>query len=258
MHTELFGLEFDAVTLEEVVASCDEAILVRKRMLIGVANAAKVVNLRRDPMLRASVMGCDALLADGMSVVWASKLLRKPLPERVTGIDLFEGLLVLADQQGYRVYLLGATDEVVQRVAHVVRTRYPGAEIVGARNGYFTEDEADAVASEIARSEADMLFLGMTSPKKEIFLGRYADVLGAPVMHGVGGSFDVMAGVTQRAPEAWQRSGLEWAYRLKQEPRRLWRRYLKTNTTFVALTLKELIRPTHVARVAGAAGGTLS
>ncbi len=131
----------------------------------------------------------------------------------------------------------------------------PDALVVGARNGYFTESEAADVASEIAASGADMLFLGISSPKKETFLGRFADHLGVPVMHGVGGSFDVMAGVTQRAPEAWQRWGVEWAYRLKQEPRRLWRRYLTTNTKFVALTMKEVLHPTRLARTAKGVGG---
>jgi N-acetylglucosaminyldiphosphoundecaprenol N-acetyl-beta-D-mannosaminyltransferase len=88
-----------------------------------------------------------------------------------------------------------------------------------------------------------MLFLGITTPKKEIFLGQYADLLGVPVLHGVGGSFDVFAGITRRAPASWQRLGLEWAYRLVQEPRRLWRRYLVTNTTFLLLLVRELVRP---------------
>lgn len=243
MHAHLFGLEFDAVSHDEVIAACDHAIGLRKRMLIGVANAAKIVNMRRDPMLRQSVTECDVLLADGMSVVWASRLLGSPLPERVTGIDLFEGLLGLAHRRGYRVYLLGATDEVLERVVSVVESTYPQAQIVGARNGYFTDDEAEEVAEEIAASSPDMLFLGITSPKKEIFLAHYGERLQVPVLHGVGGSFDVMAGVTQRAPEAWQRAGMEWAYRLKQEPGRLWKRYLTTNTRFLGLVLMEFLHP---------------
>ena len=255
MHAQMFGLGFDSITRDDAIATCDEAITVGKRMLIGVANAAKIVNMRRDARLRQSVMECDVLLADGMSVVWASRLLGKPLPERVTGIDLFEGLLALAHRKRYRVYLLGATDDVLTRVVSVVERTYPDALVVGARNGYFTESEAADVASEIAASGADMLFLGISSPKKETFLGRFADHLGVPVMHGVGGSFDVMAGVTQRAPEAWQRWGVEWAYHLKQEPRRLWRRYLTTNTKFVALTMKEVLHPTRLARTAKGVGG---
>jgi N-acetylglucosaminyldiphosphoundecaprenol N-acetyl-beta-D-mannosaminyltransferase len=153
-------------------------------------------------------------------------------------------LLDLADQKHYSVYLLGATPAVVAALAETISNRFPNAVIAGWRDGYFVDEEADSVAYEITTSRPDMLFLGMASPKKEIFLGRFGASLGVPVLHGVGGSFDVMAGVTQRAPESWQRLGFEWAYRLKQEPRRLWRRYLRTNTRFILQVIIESFRPT--------------
>ena len=240
----LFGLAIDAATLGEVLTRCEAAIRTRTRVLVGVVNAAKLVNLRKDAKLRDSLLECDMILADGQSVVWASKILSKPLPERVAGIDLFEGLLDLADQEHYSVYLLGATPAVVAALAETISNRFPNAVIAGWRDGYFVDEEADSVAYEITTSRPDMLFLGMASPKKEIFLGRFGASLGVPVLHGVGGSFDVMAGVTQRAPESWQRLGFEWAYRLKQEPRRLWRRYLRTNTRFILQVIIERFRPT--------------
>jgi N-acetylglucosaminyldiphosphoundecaprenol N-acetyl-beta-D-mannosaminyltransferase len=123
--------------------------------------------------------------------------------------------------------------------------------IAGSRDGYFSDGEAAGVAAEIREAKPDMLVLGMTSPKKELFLGRYGASLGVPVLHGVGGSFDILAGITRRAPEIWQRLGMEWAYRVLQEPGRLWRRYLKTNTAFLVLTAHELVRPTHPYRPAG-------
>lgn len=249
---QLFGLSLDAMTLPEVVQRCATAIEQHRPLQIGVLNAAKMVKLRRDQLLRESLLDCELLLADGQSVVWASRLLGHPLPERVAGIDLFEALLALADREGHGVYLLGATPDVLRTVEGVVSDRYPGVRIVGSRDGYFSDDEAETVAQEISRSGADMLFLGMTSPKKEIFIGRFGAALGVPVVHGVGGSFDVLAGVTQRAPVAWQRVGLEWAYRLKQEPRRLARRYVTTNTAFVAMTLHERFRPTLPYAAAGA------
>jgi N-acetylglucosaminyldiphosphoundecaprenol N-acetyl-beta-D-mannosaminyltransferase len=240
----LFGLEFDAVTSAQVVERAEAALTTRDPLLIGVANAAKIVNLRKDPLLRDSLLEADLLVADGQSVVWASRLVRRPLPERVAGIDLFEQLLALADEHGYAVYLLGAKPDVLATLVEQIRSRFPHLRIAGARDGYFTPDEAAAVADDIAASGADMLFLGMVSPKKETFLATYGDRLNVPVLHGVGGSFDVLAGVTRRAPRSWQRLGLEWAYRLVQEPRRLWRRYLVTNTEFLGLTLRELVRPT--------------
>lgn len=239
----LFGLDIEAVTQEEVVEECRAALDDRRRLLLGVVNAAKVVNLHRDALLRDSLLECDIIVADGQSVVWASRLLRRPLPERVAGCDLFEALLGVAEKDERSVFLLGAKPEVLYLLQVKLAARFPQLRIVGARDGYFRDDEQGAIAHQIRESRADMLFLGITSPKKEIFLGRYANELDVPILHGVGGSFDVLAGVTKRAPLRWQKLGLEWGYRTLQEPRRMWKRYLTTNTRFILLTGREIIRP---------------
>lgn len=241
----LYGLELDPLTMDEVLDQARTAISTRQRFLIGVVNAAKIVKMRHDELLRDSLLEADVLVADGQAVVWASKLLGHPLPERIAGIDLFEHLLETADRDGLSVYLLGARPDVLETLVDRIRTRYPGLRIAGSRDGYFTEDQSEEVAKEIAASHADMLFLGITSPKKEIFLAHYGDALGVPLLHGVGGSFDVMAGITRRAPVLWQRAGMEWAYRLLQEPGRMWKRYLPSNTAFIALTARERIHPTE-------------
>lgn len=241
----LFGVELDALTMREALATCRGALQTRERLLIGVLNAAKVVNLRRDAVLRESLLECDMVLADGQSVVWASHVLRSPLPERVTGIDLFTALLRVANAEHRSVYLLGARRDVLEALVERIRAHLPNVVIAGARDGYFADDESDQVAEEIRASSADMLFLGMVSPKKEIFLARHGNSLGVPILHGVGGSFDVLAGVTQRAPKTWQKCGMEWAYRFIQEPRRMWRRYLRTNTVFVALVVREILSPSE-------------
>ena len=243
-EARLFGLPVDALDMAGVLQVCSDSLETRDRTMIGVINAAKVVSSRRDPGLLASLLDCDLLLADGQSVVWASRLLRDPLPERVAGIDIFERLLKMASERNASIYLLGARPDVVRRLERRIVDDYPGLTVAGARDGYFSENEAESVAAEIRGSGADMLFLGMVSPKKENFLRDWGSSLGVPVQHGVGGSFDVLAGVTQRAPEAWQRYGMEWAYRLRQEPRRLWKRYLTTNSAFIALTFKEMARKT--------------
>ena len=239
----LYGLQVDSLTMDQVVDRCDESLRTRQRLLIGVVNAAKIVALGRDAILRDSLLHCDLMLPDGQSVVWASRLLGRPLPERVTGIDLFERLLIHAEQTDRSVFLLGATDEVLTTLQTNLRARFPGLRIAGARNGFFDPAESAEVAEEIRGSGADMLFLGITSPKKEIFLAEFGAGLGVPIQHGVGGSFDIFAGVTQRAPLSWQRLGLEWAFRLRQEPRRMWRRYLTTNTAFIVKTSLEMVRP---------------
>jgi N-acetylglucosaminyldiphosphoundecaprenol N-acetyl-beta-D-mannosaminyltransferase len=177
-------------------------------------------------------------------VVWAGRVLRAPLPERVAGIDLFLRLLAEAEASDIPVYFLGARQEVLERMLRRVADRFPRLKVAGSRNGYFDDSEQEAIADGIARSGARMLFLGMTSPKKEIFTAAYGARTGARVVHGVGGSFDILAGVTRRAPEVWQRWGLEWLYRALQEPRRLGRRYLTTNAAFLLMTARELFRLT--------------
>jgi N-acetylglucosaminyldiphosphoundecaprenol N-acetyl-beta-D-mannosaminyltransferase len=240
---ELFGLRVAAITLDETVARCVAAATSDDDMLeVGVINAAKVVKMGRDAELRAAVSGCDLIVADGQSVVWASRLLRAPLPERVAGIDLFQRLLAEAERTGLGVYLLGARAEVLAEMIRRIETWYPKLRIAGSRDGYFGDDEAATVADEIKATGADLLFLGMTSPKKEKFVATYGKRSGAKVVHGVGGSFDVLAGVVRRAPRVWQKVGMEWLYRALQEPGRLGRRYLSTNAAFVRLTAREMIR----------------
>lgn len=244
----LYGLHIDAIDMAEAVDRCRTALETRRTVLVGVLNAAKIVNMRSDAELRNAILDCDMLLADGQSVVWASRVLGQSLPERVAGIDLFEELLGLAHRQQRRIFLLGARPDVLAALRVEINRRWPQAQIVGSQDGYFDDRDAGAIADQIRDARADMLFLGMPSPKKEVFLRRYQHKLHVPILHGVGGSFDVLAGLTKRAPRLWQRVGLEWAYRLLQEPRRLWKRYLVTNSAFVALTLRERFRPTAALR----------
>ena len=239
----LFGVPIAAVRMPDVVARVDDAVRTRTPLQIGVVNAAKLVNMHRDERLRADVLSSDLVLADGMGVVWAGRVLGRPLPERVAGIDLMHAILASGNTRGYRVFCLGATREVLDRVVERFGALYPGVVVAGARDGYFPREHDAVVAEEIRASRADVLFVAITSPRKEEFLGRWSRTMGVPVCHGVGGSFDVVAGKVRRAPERWQRMGLEWLYRVLQEPRRLWRRYLVTNLLFARLILHELRRP---------------
>jgi N-acetylglucosaminyldiphosphoundecaprenol N-acetyl-beta-D-mannosaminyltransferase len=238
----VLGVPIAAATMEEVVERCHRAIRERGRIAIGVVNAAKVVKMSADPELRAAVLAADLIVADGMSVVWASRLLGTPLPERVAGIDLFERLLELADRHRFSVYLLGARQQTVEEVARRVAERHPGARIVGVGNGYFSEAEEPAVVEAINAARPDLLFIGISTPKKELFMARWRARVDVPVCHGVGGSFDVIAGEVRRAPARWQAWGLEWLYRLLQEPRRMWKRYLVTNTVFAGMLAAASLR----------------
>jgi len=231
----LFGVEIAAVTMAEAAGLVKEAIARGARLHIGVVNAAKLVNMQRQPLLRDAVMASDVIFADGMSVVWASRLLGSPLPERVAGIDLMHAILASGNSLGWRVYCLGGEPGVIDAAAAALRSAYPGIRFVGWHHGYTAADDEPALVARIAALEPDVLFVGMTSPRKEVFLARWQDVLRVTVCHGVGGSFDIAAGKARRAPLAWQQAGLEWLYRVLQEPRRLWRRYLVTNGLFIRM-----------------------
>ena len=239
---DMLGVSLDALTMTQAVARCVEAVDHNGYVAVGVVNAAKVVKMRQDASLRSAVSDCTMVLADGQSVVWASRLLRAPLPERVAGIDLFLKLLAQADSHGYRVYFLGARPDVLQRMLVTVTRQFPRMTVAGSHDGYFGPGEEPEIAAEIRNSRASLLFLGMSSPKKELFLSQWGEQTGAHVVHGVGGSFDILAGVTNRAPLWWQRRGLEWLYRALQEPLRLGPRYLTTNLSFMRLVAVETAR----------------
>lgn len=226
------------LTMDETVAEVEKIVEAGIPTQHVVVNASKVNLMENDPELREIVNACPLINADGASIVWAARVLGVPLRERVTGIDLFLRLVELAPEKGWGVYLFGAKEEVVQRVRSIFEEKYPGIRIVGARNGYFTEEDEPEIATDMAASGADLMFVAFSSPKKERWVRKYLNRIGIPFVMGVGGSFDVVAGVTARAPAWMQRCGLEWLYRLVQEPRRLWRRYVVGNARFVALVLR--------------------
>jgi len=201
-----------------------------------VINTGKVVLMADDPQLKAIVASADIVNADGMSVVWGGRFLGLKVPERVTGIDLMEALLARAEKNLWPVYFLGSRQDVIERFITECEARFPALSIAGYRDGFY-EDEG-AVATAIAESGARLLFLGMPSPMKERFVDAQRDRLGGLLAFGVGGTFDVWAGITKRAPKWAQRSGLEWLFRLLQEPKRMWRRYMIGNTRFVLVMLR--------------------
>jgi N-acetylglucosaminyldiphosphoundecaprenol N-acetyl-beta-D-mannosaminyltransferase len=241
----LLGVGIDPFTMTDAVTRCAKTVAHGGYLSVGMLNAAKYVSMRRDHRLARAVTGCGMVLADGQSVVWASRLLGASLPERVAGIDLFDELLRESARRSFRVYFLGARKDVLHRMLAEVRRHHPGLAVAGARDGYFRPEEERQIAAQIRESGAHLVFLGMTSPKKELFISRWGQATGANVVHGVGGSFDVLAGATKRAPGWCQAYGLEWLYRVMQEPGRLGRRYLTTNTAFIALVARELMRGGH-------------
>ncbi|MCG5072833.1 WecB/TagA/CpsF family glycosyltransferase [Paraburkholderia tagetis] len=236
----LFSCPMDVATMDETVDWIADRASKRQFTQHVVVNVAKLVNMRSDAKLAESVRGCDLINIDGMGVVWAARLLGHPVKERVAGADLFERLVGVSADMGFPVFFLGGTETVVERTAAVLTGRYPGLKVAGFHHGYFWEDEQKMV-EEIRASGARLLFVAITSPKKEIFIERWGDRLGVDFVMGVGGTFDIVAGAVRRAPEWMQSAGLEWLFRVIQEPRRMWRRYLVTNSKFAVMLVKARI-----------------
>ena len=238
---ELFGCPMDSTTMNETVEFIVERIKAEQYTQHVVVNAAKVVAAQRDRVLAESIRSCDLINIDGMAVVWSARMLGNFVPERVAGVDLFEELLKRSSQEKFKIFLLGATDAVVERVQSICLKKYPTLKIVGIHNGYFWGDEV-AVVEKIKSSSAQLLFVAITSPKKENFINKWGEQLGVSFVMGVGGTFDVVAGKVRRAPIWMQKAGLEWLYRVIQEPRRMFGRYLRTNSKFIYLVLKSLFQ----------------
>jgi N-acetylglucosaminyldiphosphoundecaprenol N-acetyl-beta-D-mannosaminyltransferase len=246
---KLFTCPVDVATMSETVEWIISRVERNQFTQHVVVNVAKLVHMQTDEELADSIRACDIVNIDGMGVVWGARLLGFDIPERVAGVDLFERLLQIAAQRDLPVFLLGATDAVVTRAAEVVSTRYPALQIAGKHHGYFWENERDVV--EIIRdSGARLLFVAITSPKKENFINHWKDRLGVDFVMGVGGTFDVVAGKVRRAPPWMQRNGLEWAYRVGQEPRRMWKRYFKTNSIFALMLLRAYVTSLFRSRAA--------
>lgn len=235
---KLMGYYLDALTLDETVNAIEYCIDSKIKCQHGVLNAGKVVLAEKDHELKRILNECDILSADGMSIVWISKLFKMPLPERVTGIDLMERLIELSSKKAYRVYFFGAREEVVKKTVEAYKNMYPELIVAGYKNGYFSEDNNSDIVQEINRVKPDILFLGFSSPKKEYWINNNKDKLSLPFYMGVGGSFDIIAGYKKRAPVWMQKCGLEWLFRFIQEPGRMWKRYIIGNIKFLFIVLK--------------------
>ena len=247
---DLLGSPFDRVgmqsTIDQCMAWCSGP---RVPHTVITLNAALLCMMRRDAELSAACRGGDLIVADGVPVVWTSKLAGVPLPERVAGVDLTVRLLAEGAARGLSAYFLGARPEVVRGLVDYCRRTHPGLKVSGYRDGYFGPADHPGIVSEIAALAPHMLFVGMPSPFKETWCQRHRDALGVPVIVGVGGTFDVLTGYVRRAPRVLQNVGMEWSWRLAMEPRKMWKRYLHTNTEFLGLAAREIFRRRARSRV---------
>ena len=238
---EILNTSIDVLNMQETVDLVEKYILAKEPLhLIGV-NADKINEINRNEEMKRIVNSCGVINADGASVVLAGKFLNKELPERVAGIDLMDRLVAMSAQKGYSIYLLGAKEEVVQKTASVLKEKYPSLMIEGVHNGYFKKEDWPVISQEIKEKDPDIVFVGITSPLKEYLVEYLQNDGNKAVFMGVGGSFDVISGNIPRAPEWMQKANLEWLFRMAQEPKRLFKRYLVGNTEFIVSVIKEKI-----------------
>jgi N-acetylglucosaminyldiphosphoundecaprenol N-acetyl-beta-D-mannosaminyltransferase len=246
MQTErvyIAGCPVDCVTLEKMIEALAQIVGERdKRCQVLGVNAAFVVDASRDKRYREILESTTFVPADGFWVSAASKLLGFKGVGHVGIERLVYRLLERLAPRNIKVYLLGARQDVVEHAAAVVEARYKGLKVVGFRNGYFSEADEKEIVEEINIVQPDIVLVGMTSPKKELWMCKYRDKLRASLVVGVGGLFDVLAGKVPPAPEWIKRLGMEWLFRLAHDPKRLWKRYLIGNARFIHLVVKDLLR----------------
>jgi len=220
----ILGVPFSTRNFDETVNHLTELIERGEQTHVITANPEVVMLARGNPFFR-STLEQAYVVPDGIGIVYAARWTHKPITERVTGVELMEALMARADERGWNVYLLGAAPDVVRLAAEKLHNRYPGARIVGYRDGYFRQEEEEQIVQEIAAKNVQLLFVAMGAPRQDEWIARYRGRLRATLMMGVGGSFDVVSGKVKRAPLIWQKLNLEWLYRLLVTPSR-WRRQL--------------------------------
>jgi N-acetylglucosaminyldiphosphoundecaprenol N-acetyl-beta-D-mannosaminyltransferase len=242
----VLGVPLALTDYEETLDWMDAAIAHGSRSYLCVAAVHTVMLCKEDAELREAVLNSDLTVPDGQPLVWAMNALGHDLPSRVYGPDLMEKACERAVDTGVRMYLYGGRNQgALVQLALNLRQRFPGLQIVGGYSPPYrdlTDDESDAVAKEINRSRADIVWVGIGAPKQEKWMARMRDRLDAPVLVGVGAAFDFHAGLVAQAPAWMQRIGLEWLFRLGTEPRRLWRRYARYNPLFVTGFARQYLR----------------
>jgi len=234
------GCPIDIYSFEEAVSAIISRITSDSpTTLVHFLNVAKIIKAQKNDHLRIALWGGDFVLADGKPLLFFGKGLGIILPTRVNGTDLMEKLIEVCAKKGFSIYLFGSKQLIIKKCVEVIRQKYKNIKIVGYRNGYFRSEEVDEIISKINDSNPDIVFIGLPSPHKELFAYENKAKFMVPIIQGVGGSFDVLAGFVNRAPKWMQNYGLEWLYRVLQEPKRLFWRYLSTNTKFLLLYMKQ-------------------
>ena len=222
MHerAEILGVKVDAVTMAQAVECVEKLIAAKKNSIVATANAEMLMRATQDDELKNILNAAELVVPDGAGTVWAARHLGYEMPERVAGFDLVQELMKISPSKGYKFFLFGSAPEIADKAKLKAEELYPNIKIVGTRNGYFTAADEPEIISQIKNSKPDVLLAALGVPKQEKWLAANKDALNVPVSIGVGGTFDVMAGVVKRAPKWMQRAKLEWLFRAMLQPSR--------------------------------------
>ena len=221
MKKEILGVQFDDVSRQEAAEIGAQLLAEDKFHYVVTPNPEFILAAEKDAEFLSVINGADLVLADGIGVVYSAKIMGTPLKERVPGIEFAADMLACLNERKGRLYLLGAKPGVAEKAGEKILEQYPDIVLCGTRDGYFKDEEA--VLLEVAAAQPDLLFVCLGAPKQEKWMARWGKHTGARLAIGLGGCLDVFAGNVERAPEAWQKAGMEWAYRLKKEPKRITR-----------------------------------
>jgi len=238
----ILGFEISKITTKEVLCEIEKFIQDRKPHTIVLLNPYLILEARKYPEYTEYIKNVDLVTADGFGLLFAARLLGDYFPERVTGTDLMPLLGKLCQEKKYKLFFIGGELGIDERAKKEYERQFPGINIVGTKNGYFSIKEEPEIVAEIKSKKPDILVVCMGAYKQEMFIKRHLKELNIPVCFGNGAAFDFIAGKVKRAPRWMQNAGLEWVFRLIQEPKRLWKRYLIGNTVFMVLLFKELIK----------------
>lgn len=238
----IFNIKINPLRRVDFLSIIDSSIRDGKQVAQFGVNSATINDIVRNEEFRQTINRADLVHIDGMSVVWALRSLGYNVPERVATPDLADDILAMADREEMSVFLFGAKETTLSLCMKNIERKYPHLKIAGSRNGYYEPEEEEYIFNIINEASPDILLLGMSSPKKELFFESYRHKIRARYILGVGGYFDILSGQIKRAPRWMQNSGMEWFFRLIQEPRRLWKRYLIGIHQFFWLVTREKFR----------------
>lgn len=246
----MFDVNFDNYDFNDLLEFIDTSIVHQRHSYILTCNVDHVIKLRKDDEFRKVYSDAGAVVADGMPIIWASKLLKKPLKQKVSGSDLFTWLGEAFEDRGYRLFFLGAADGIPEKAMRNLQALYPNMNIVGCYSPSYgfenNEEENRHIVRLLQEARPDIVFVGVGAPKQEKWIYRYYETYRAPISIGVGATFDFLSGNVKRAPKLMQKTGFEWFWRLFQEPKRLWRRYLIEDSQFLVLLFKEIFKQERI------------